>query len=163
MNRCTTCTDIECGDHGKEQNGCTEWTNERLPAAQSKTLYVYVANRMSGDPAQYLCNVGEMARISAALILRGFCPFNPAGDFLDGIMLEEPIPVELYHERSMHLLRLFALAKPHAVMLVLHANHRNGERSVGVAGEIEEARKLGIPIVWSVEELCGLRGSEPNG
>jgi hypothetical protein len=124
----------------------------------SRTFYVYVANRLSGDPGQYLANLREMSAMSRALMEAGFVPLTPGGDFLEGLVSPEPMPVSAYQRRALDLLRL--LAGRRAALLVVNAAHRNGRRSEGVHVEISTAMELGIPVAYSIEELAQLRGTE---
>jgi len=119
-------------------------------------FYVYVANRMTGPPSEYLANLHEMSTVSCELMGLGFVTINPAGDFLEGLIAHVPISAERYKAHSLALLRLMALA-PRRALLVVHSEHRDGRRSAGVHQEIEECQRLGVPIVRSIGELCQMR------
>lgn len=170
---CITCTDQDCPQQGSDNAGCEDWSNiqvevegthDAVPESnlqavlETRTMYVYIAGRMSGQPSEYLANVREMSAASRALMEAGFCPINPAGDLLEGLVSEQPIPKELFQRRSLDLLRL--LRGRRGAMLVLHATHRGGRRSEGVHREIRECELLGIPVVYSIEELAQIRGTE---
>lgn len=135
---------------------CPEYPCEEVgePAA---TFYVYVAGRLSGDPGEYLANVAALALVSRRLLEAGYCPVNPAADALEGLASLEALPVVCYQRRSLELLRLLAPAVPAAALLVTSTHHRDGRISGGVAGEIAEAERLGIPIVHDIEALNELR------
>ena len=126
---------------------------------ESKPTYVYVAGRLSGDPAEYLANLHEMCAASRRLMDAGYVPINPGADALEGLMSGEVLPVEHYQRRSLCLLRL--LYGHRAALFVVNLEHRDGTPSVGTLREIAEARRLELPVVWSMEELAQLRGSEP--
>jgi len=119
-------------------------------------FYVYIANRMTGPPSEYLANLHEMSTVSCTLMGLGFVTINPAGDFLEGLMARGPIRDGLYKAHSLARLRLMALA-PRRALLVVHSEHRDGRRSAGVHQEIEECQRLGVPIVRSIGELCQIR------
>ena len=120
--------------------------------------YVYLAGPLSDMPPAYLANVAAMTAMSRKLIELEFCPINPAADALEGLMSLAPLTLEQYQRRSMDLLRLLA-ASPwtRAAVFVVATLHRNGSVSGGVAAEIVEAEKLGIPVVHGLVELLALR------
>lgn len=119
------------------------------------TFYVYVAGPMSGTPAEYLANCHRLSATSRALMDMGFCPINPAGDMLEGLMGGTPLTDEQYKSRSMDLLRLLA-GKPAAVY-VTGIRHRDGTLSSGVDAECAEARRLGLEVVGNLSVLSALR------
>ena len=124
----------------------------------SRLMYVYVAGPLSDMPPQYLANVAAMTAMSRQLIELEFCPINPAADMLEGLMAAAPLTLEQYQRRSMDLLRLLgALERGRAAVFVVASKHRNGSVSGGVAAEIVEAEKLGIPVVHGLVELLALR------
>ena len=114
-------------------------------------FYVYVAGPLSDLPSEYLANVVAISRVSRALIDEGYVPINPAADLIDGLMSGDPIPIAVYHRRSMHLLRL--LVGKRAAVFVVATHHRGGRKSTGVADEITEAKRSGIPIVFNFAAL----------
>lgn len=118
-------------------------------------FYVYVAAPMSGYPGEYLANCARMSAVSRQLMDLGMCPINPAGDLLEGLASPTPLTDEAFKRRSMDLLRLLTLQP--AALFVVATLHRNGSISGGVAAEIAEAEKLGIPVVRSLGELLALR------
>lgn len=155
--------DEMCGRACPDYSSCPEMTDPP-PSSEGSTFYVYVANRLSGNPGEYLANVREMSAACRCLMDMGFCPINPAGDILEGLVSPEPLPVTAFQRRSMGLLRLLAHAlgtSDRVALFVVHDGHRNGRRSEGVHAEICEAKRLGIPVAFSIEELCAGRGSEP--
>jgi hypothetical protein len=116
------------------------------------TRYVYVAGRLSGDPPTYLANLAEMCAASRKLMDMGLTPINPGADALEGLMSGEVMDKARYQERSMDLLRLLA-ERDDAVLLVVNALHRDGAPSGGTAREIQEARRLGVPVFYHVEDI----------
>ena len=110
-------------------------------------LYVYVAGPLSGSPGEYLANVAAMSSYCRMLMDAGSCPINPAGDILEGLARETPMPTAQYQLRSMHLLRLLE-GRSDAALHVLGWHHRDGIVSAGVAAEVAEAERLGIPVVY---------------
>lgn len=122
------------------------------------TWYAYVAAPMSGFPGDYLANCARVCHVSRELMDLGFCTINPAADLLEGLASQVPLTDEQYKRRSMDLLRLME-GRPAAVF-VIATQHRDGTISSGVAAEIEEAGRLGIPVVYGVGELLALRAGE---
>jgi hypothetical protein len=123
-----------------------------------RAFYVYIAGPMSGYPAEYLANCARMSAFSRQFMDLGLCPINPAGDLLEGLASQTPLLDEEYKRRSMDLLRLLgALERGRAAVFVISNKHRNGSISSGVADEIAEAEKLGIPVVYDVGELLARR------
>lgn len=128
-----------------------------------RDMYVYVANRLSGYPGEYLANVAEMSNTCRRLTEAGYVVINPAGDALQGLMSEEPLPEAVYRARSLGLLRLCIIAHQaghRAALLVVHAEHRDGSMSAGVSEEIRLAREHWLPVCWSESDLHALRGAE---
>lgn len=118
-------------------------------------FYVYLAGPMSGYPSEYLANCAALSARSRELIDLELCPINPAGDLLEGIISAVPLAGAAYKRRSMELLRLLE-GRPAAV-LVLALRHRNGSVSSGVADELREAERLGIPVVYTVPDVLAVR------
>lgn len=144
--------------------GEVDATDEAVTPSDSRDFFVYVANRLSGHPGEYLANVHEMSAACRRLMDTGYIVVNPAGDLLEGLMSGEVLPVQAYQRRSLGLLHLCFIAHAaghRAAMLVLHDSHRDGALSGGVHIEIDECRRHGLPIVWSEAELHETRGTEP--
>jgi hypothetical protein len=110
---------------------------------------------MSGTPSEYLANCSRLSKLSRELMDAGFCPINPAGDALEGLMSDKPMSDLQYKARSMDLLRLLE-GKPAAV-LIAGTRHRNGTVSAGVMAEVNEADRLGIPVITEPSALLSLR------
>jgi len=156
---CRTCGDHDCPKWGTDNAECEDYTSIE-EAETSSAFYVYVANRLSGHPGEYLANLHEMCKVSRLLMDSGYVPLNPGGDMLDGLMSGDVLPVEHYQRRSLDLLRLLGTVVScggRAAMYVHRAHHRDGTPSGGVHDEIRECERMGVPVVWSVEELAGLR------
>jgi hypothetical protein len=118
----------------------------------SEPFYVYIAGPLSDFPAQYLANVAAISRLSRELMEDGYCPINPAGDALEGLMSDVPLTILQYHVRSMHLLRLLKGHK-RAALFVISDRHADGRESSGVAAEIESAEAWEISVVWTRARL----------
>ena len=121
---------------------------------------VYIAHPMSGYPADYLHNCGLMLQTWAVLAGAGFYPYCLAADMLLGLLwptigATEPPTTRQYRDWSMAWLGCCD------VLYVVAADHRDGTPSAGVRDEIRRAEELGIPVVYSIEELLRMRGSEP--
>lgn len=118
-------------------------------------FYVYVAGPLSDMPAQYLANVAAMSQVSRELTGAGYVTINPAADMLEGLMSPTPWPLSLFQSRSLAIMRL--LANVPGAVYVTAARHADGRESGGVMVEIEEARRLRIPVAFSRLELDHLR------
>ena len=121
----------------------------------SAPFYVYVCGPMSGYPSDYLANCARMNAYSRQFLELGMCPINPAGDMMEGLASRVPLADSVYKRRSLELLRLLE-GKPAAVFVVA-LQHRNGSISSGVAEEITEATRLGIPVTYDVGSLLAVR------
>lgn len=110
-------------------------------------MYVYVAGAYSADTIiQCLINIREGTRWSLKLLHRGHVPFVPWLDY-PFTLLNDPgdpeVTVEMYYEYS-----LAWLQKCDCVFVTPH-----WEESKGTQREIEEAHRLGIPVLYSIDEL----------
>jgi hypothetical protein len=118
-------------------------------------FYVYIICPMTGYPGDYLASCAEMSRYARQFIELGMCPINPAGDMLEGLASPVPLADSKYKRRSMDLLRLLE-GRPAAVFVVA-TKHRDGIISSGVADEITESGRLGIPVTYDVGSLLAVR------
>lgn len=119
------------------------------------TMYVFICGPLSDYPSQYLANVAAMTKWSRHFVELDLCPLNPAADIVEGLISTAPLSLEQYQKRSLDLLRLLE-GRPAAVFVVA-TKHRNGSISSGVADEIAEATRLGIPVVYDVGSLLAVR------
>jgi hypothetical protein len=124
-------------------------------------FYIYVAGPLSDYPAQYLANVSRMTLESRLLAEAGYVPINPAADLLEGLLGVSAWPLERYQERSMDLMRL--LEHVNGCVYVTSTAHADGRESTGVAGEVAEAKRLGIPVFYSRLQLDSWRRSLEGG
>jgi len=87
----------------------------------------------------------EGMRASLEVLLKGYAPFVPWFDYHFQLMLrdKENLTVEDYYNYSLAWLEV-------SDVLFVISNH---DKSVGVNREIEKAKELGIPIVYSIKEL----------
>ena len=118
-------------------------------------FYVYVAGPLSDDPPQYLANVAVLTRASRELTEAGYTTINPAADLLEGLMSPKAWPLSTYQERSTDLMRLL-VGRPGCVYVVLTA-HADSRTSAGVAAEIAEANRIGIPVCYSRSAIRTLK------
>jgi hypothetical protein len=118
-------------------------------------FYVYVASPMTGYPSEYLANCCRMSVYSRQFLDLGLCPINPAGDMLEGLVSQVPLADSEYKRRSLELLQLLE-GRRGAVFVIATAN-RNGAISSGVADEITEAMRLGIPVTYDIGSLLAVR------
>ena len=125
--------------------------------ADFEPAYVYVAGPLSDLPPQYLANVAQLSLTSRHLVNLGYVSINPAGDLIEGLMGLTAWPVEVYQKRSMDLLRL--LVGRRGCLYVTSRIHADGRESAGVAAEIAEAKRLGIPVFESQAALDEWRAS----
>ena len=121
----------------------------------TEDAYVYVAGPLSDSPPEYLANVARMSRAARRLARLGFVPINPAADLVEGLVDQWVLSVEDYQARSMSLLRL--LAGRRGCLYVTGRVHDDGRESAGVAAEIAEAGRLGIPLFESEVDLLRWR------
>jgi len=118
--------------------------------AGSRMRLVYIAGALSGREVEYLANVARMAQVWRKLIEAGYACFCPAADLLLGLVTPAGWPGSVYKEQSMEMLRRCD------VVFVTNP----AEISWGVAAEIAEAERLGIPVAYRVEDLGKARGHE---
>ena len=107
---------------------------------------VYIAGAYSADNViAILDNIRIGMRAGTELFLRGYSPFVPWFDFHFQLMIQdgESLTVDDYYRYSMDWLEVAE------VLYVLP----NSENSKGTQAEIARAKELGIPIVYSMEEL----------
>ena len=114
-------------------------------------MKVYIAGALSSreknerSPSQvvvdYLQNINKMCKIAGAVRKAGHCPFVPALDFALG-MINGNWTEEDYRGLGMEFLEVCD-----AMLVISH--------SWGVNKEIEEAKRLFIPIYYSLEDLIG--------
>jgi len=107
---------------------------------------VYVAGAYSADNViAVLDNMREGMRWSTKVLLAGHAPFSPWLDFHFQLMLRdgERLLVEDYYQYSLAWLRASD------VVFVIPGH----ERSKGTKAEVAEAHRLGIPVVYSIEEI----------
>lgn len=107
---------------------------------------VYIAGAYSSDNViGVFDNIREGLRWSTKVFLKGFAPFSPWIDFHFHLMLREGEILEIkdYYEYSMAWLRVSD------IIFVTPG----WENSKGTKKEIEEAIKLGIPVVYSLEDI----------
>lgn len=105
---------------------------------------------MSGPPSQYLAAINRMSTYCRHLIDHGVCPINPAGDLLEGLVSGLALSGQRYKDRSLDLLRLLT-GRDDAEVHVLGTQRWDGSVADGVVAEIDEAKRLGIPVrhvIW---------------
>jgi hypothetical protein len=107
---------------------------------------VFVAGRYRADNVLgILDNIREGLRWSTLVFLAGHSPFCPWLDFLFHLMLQggEQLTVEQYQRRSMAWLE-----KSDVVLAITGWN-----TSEGAQNEMRAADKLGIPVVYRIEDI----------
>ena len=108
---------------------------------------VYVAGAYSSDKTMGVFNnMRRGMRASTEVFLAGFFPFCPWLDFHFILMLREneELTIEQYYEYGIAWLEVSD------AILVLP----NSEHSRGTKLEMAKAMSLGIPVYYSLEELC---------
>ena len=119
-------------------------------ATACKPSRIYVAGALSGSnsdkersPSKVVCdyinNLNRMISIAGLLRRKGYCPYIPGLDFLVG-MVWGGFDEEDYRGMSMSFLDVCD------AVLVL-------SMSSGVQREIDRARKLGIPVYYTIAQL----------
>lgn len=112
---------------------------------------VYVAGSYNGpDVISVLNNMRIGMRASLNVLKAGFAPFCPWFDYHFQLVLYpgEYLDIKDYHNYSMAWLRVSDA--------VYVCNYREG--SVGTEAEIEEAKKLNIPVYFALEDLIDSEG-----
>ena len=120
-------------------------------------IRVYVAGAYSADNVMgVLGNMGRGRLLAYQAFKAGFAPFVPwhDADFaMLGAMFGDQFTVKDFYEYSMEYLRISdaVLVEP-----------RGADGSRGTQMELDEAKRLGIPIFWSLEKLVEWRDSREN-
>lgn len=107
---------------------------------------IYVAGAYSGpDVITILDNMRKGMRLSTEVMIAGYAPFVPWFDFHFQLMIREGeiITLRQYYDYS-----IAWLSVSDAVIVV-----PNWENSTGTKKELEIARSMNIPIVYSLDEL----------
>ena len=107
---------------------------------------VYVAGAYSADNViGLLDNIRNGQRWGTKVFLKGFAPFCPWNDLHFQLMLREGevLDVQQYYDYSM------AFLERSDIVFVTP----NWEESKGTIAEIARAEELGIPVVYSIEDL----------
>jgi len=114
---------------------------------------VYIAGAYSDkNVIKVLENMREGIRLSTEVFLKGFAPFCPWMDYHYTLMLRpgESLSIQDYYEYSLAWLRV-----ADAVLVNTKTDWVN---SRGTRIEIGEAKDLGIPIFYTIEDLiCQLK------
>jgi hypothetical protein len=94
---------------------------------------------------EFLSNIRKGIRLTVELIRLGYAVYCPFTDFLYWFCLEggEEIPVKMIYKADLAMLE-----RMDALLLV-----PSWQESTGVAGELDLANSLGIPVFESVEKL----------
>lgn len=116
-----------------------------------KTPKIYVAGAYSDDNVLgVLKNIGRGEKIASELFMQGYAPFTPWHDktFVTDNWLEE-FTVDMFYNYSMEWLKV-----SDAVFVVPNfPGLKDWQESKGTLAEIEEAKRLSIPVFFSIEAL----------
>jgi len=85
--------------------------------------------------------------IAIDVFFAGFAPFAPWLDYLYSLMSEREIPIEMFYEMGLAWLRA-----SDAVLVLPYTEYHKG-----VVAEVEEAKRLGIPVFETITELVQYR------
>ena len=110
-------------------------------------MRVYVAGPYSADNVlTVLDNIRRGIRVSTEVLLAGHSPFCPWLDFLFQLLLKEgeTLAVDDYYRYSLDWLKVSD------AVLVLP----EWQLSKGTLAELETANDLGIPIYYTLKDLC---------
>lgn len=110
---------------------------------------IYVAGEYSaGDVIDVLKNIGRGESFCTTLFKIGFAPYSPWSDavYAKNLWYQEPSKQEFY-DASLAWLQV-----SDAVYVI--SGHGKGG---GVDAEIEFAKKIGIPVFYSMDDLCRWR------
>ena len=114
-------------------------------------LKIYVAGAYSDtNVLSVLRNIGRGEYWSSQLFMRGFAPFTPWHDKTFVIQnWKEEFTVDMFYDYSMEWLKVSdaVFVVPNQVGL------KDWGDSKGTLKEIEEAKRLGIPVFYSIKEL----------
>jgi len=111
-------------------------------------------NEKQNQVAEFLDNVRQGITMATELITHGFAPYCPFVDFMYWFARtpETPLPAGC----TMQTCDLSWLRSADAILLL-----PGWETSTGVGGELELAKKLGIPVFYSIAELIEYFGDQP--
>jgi len=119
--------------------------------SEKRIIKVYVAGAYSDDNVLgVLRNIGRGEELSASLFADGYAPFTPwhDKDFVIKNWLKD-FPVKMFYDFSMAWLRC-----SDCILLVPNEEGMvDWQDSKGTLAEIEEAKKLNIPIFETKQEL----------
>lgn len=118
-------------------------------------IRVYIAGSYSSNSTLgTLNNMRVGMKVGLDVLLAGYAPFVPWFDYHFQLMLKEGqnLTVENYYNYSIAWLEVSD------IVLVLPNSHN----SKGTQNEIKKAKKLSIPVVYSIDELNQYR-KETNG
>jgi nucleoside 2-deoxyribosyltransferase len=121
---------------------------------KSNRIRVYVAGAYSADNVMgVLGNIGRGRLLAYKAFKAGFAPFVPwhDADFaMLGAMFNDTLTVKDFYEFCMEWLRASEAVLVEPI---------GAQESKGTQAELAEARRLGIPVFWSLEELTEWRAS----
>lgn len=125
-----------------------------------KIIKVYVAGAYSDDNVLgVLKNIGRGQYYAGQLFMEGFAPFTPWHDktfVIDN--WEEDFTVEMFYNYSMEWLRV-----SDAVFVVPnYPGMTSWKDSKGTLAEIDEAKKLGIPVFYNIIDLISFRNEQKS-
>ena len=103
---------------------------------------VYIAGKITDEGNEMLKNMHAFYTMYNELLRLGFSPFNPANDYIYGIMYGDYDYAD-YFEPNLEWLKV-----ADAVMVL-----PNWETSRGTKAEIAMAKQLGIPVFYLVNDL----------
>jgi len=136
----------------REEDTMTEKKREPSPDPRFPDLpLVYIAGPLSGGETRYMANVARMLRVWKELMQSGYAAICPCADMLAGMVSEYEFDVMAFKRQSMEYLR-----RCDVVYVYEPANI-----SPGVADEIDEAWRLGIPVAYSADQLAVYAGRTP--
>ena len=110
---------------------------------------VYVAGKLNADAPNYIKNCHAMITKAERIRRFGFSVYVPCLDFLSGLVAGD-YEYSDYFENNIAWLECadFLFVCPHS------------EDSTGTQAEIEHAKKKGIPIAYSMDELIKLKAEK---
>ncbi len=104
---------------------------------------VYIAGALNSDACGYITNLHKMTAYANRVMRLGCAVYSPGNDFIQGL-LSGVLDYKDYVRNTMSFLEVCD-----AVALVPD-NHMY---SVGTRNEVLRARQLGIPVLYSFEEV----------
>jgi hypothetical protein len=111
---------------------------------------IYIAGALNGDAPTYIRNAHKMTEYANKVMKEGFAVYNPANDFIQGIVSGELEYIDYVKNTMAFMLVCDAVA-------LVPDNHIN---SNGTRQEIVTARKNGKKVLYTFDEVLKFKGGD---